>query len=86
MNSAVKELKLDKGRASKTLLDKAGNTIQQECDQNYANGIKHGEIAVTSGGNLKCKKIYHACLPKHTGPADDKVGCVFCDMLCGVFQ
>ncbi|XP_060082622.1 protein mono-ADP-ribosyltransferase PARP15-like [Ylistrum balloti] len=73
VNSSVKELKLDKGIASKCLLEAAGDKIQSECDRDYPNGISHGDLAVTSGGNLSCQKIYHVCLPKWTGPEEEEV-------------
>ena len=59
MNSTSKDLKLDKGIVSKALLRAAGNEIQKECDDNYGGGIKVGDVAVTKGYGLKCKKVYH---------------------------
>ncbi|XP_033744166.1 uncharacterized protein LOC117330056 [Pecten maximus] len=73
VNSTVKELRLDKGRASKSLLIAAGDKIQSECDNDYPRGISHGDLAVTSGGRLSCQKIYHVCLPKRTSTQDEKV-------------
>ena len=34
-----------------------------ERDEKYPNGIHPGEIAVTSGHELNCTKIYHGSLP-----------------------
>ena len=73
MNSNRCDLDLSKGRASKALLDAAGTGIQAECKQKYPNGIQDGEIAVTSGGQLPCKAIYHGALPKYSGPGDEQV-------------
>ena len=47
---------------SKALLDRGGQTLQKECQQNAPNGIKSGEVVVTSGGQLKCQLVIHgAC-------------------------
>ncbi|XP_056006116.1 protein mono-ADP-ribosyltransferase PARP14-like isoform X2 [Ostrea edulis] len=63
VNTTSKDLKLGNGAVSASLLKAGGRTLQQECDQNYPNGIQHGEIAVTSGGNLSCQFICHGSLP-----------------------
>ncbi|OPL33588.1 hypothetical protein AM593_08322, partial [Mytilus galloprovincialis] len=62
VNTTSKELKLDHGAVSASLLKNGGPSLQQECSQNYPNGINYGDIAVTSGGNLKCKIVCHGCL------------------------
>ncbi|XP_076115863.1 protein mono-ADP-ribosyltransferase PARP14-like [Mytilus galloprovincialis] len=62
VNTTSKELKLDHGAVSASLLKNGGPSLQQECSQNYPNGINYGAIAVTSGGNLKCKIVCHGCL------------------------
>lgn len=74
VNSSNCRLELKKGRASKALLDAAGDVIQTECDI-YPNGIQNGEIAITSGGQLSCKAIYHGALSKYSGPQDEQVNC-----------
>ncbi|XP_061194487.1 protein mono-ADP-ribosyltransferase PARP14-like [Saccostrea echinata] len=63
VNTTSKDLKLGNGAVSASLLKAAGSSIQQECDQNYPRGIQHGDIAVTSGGNLSCQFICHGSLP-----------------------
>lgn len=63
VNTTSKDLKLGNGAVSASLLKAGGNILQQECDQNHPNGIQHGEIAVTSGGNLSCQFICHGSLP-----------------------
>ncbi|XP_062581102.1 protein mono-ADP-ribosyltransferase PARP14-like isoform X2 [Saccostrea cucullata] len=63
VNTTSKDLKLGNGAVSASLLKAAGPGIQQECDQNYPGGIQHGNIAVTSGGNLSCQFICHGSLP-----------------------
>lgn len=73
MNSNLRSLDLSRGRASKALLDAAGDGIQTECRTNYPNGIEDGEIAITSGGQLSCKAIYHGALSKYTCDEDEEV-------------
>lgn len=71
VNSSNSSLDLKKGRASKVLLGAAGDVIQTECEK-YPNGIQDGEIAITSGGQLSCKAIYHGALSKFSGPRDEQ--------------
>lgn len=73
VNSNLRSLDLSRGRASKALLDAAGDGIQTECRTNYPNGIEDGEIAITSGGQLSCKAIYHGALSKYTCDEDEEV-------------
>lgn len=63
VNSTSKSLDLKDGVASRVLVEKGGDSIQQECRQKYSDGISEGDIAVTGGGSLKCKQVYHVCLP-----------------------
>lgn len=63
VNTTSKDLKLGNGAVSASLLKAGGPILQQECDQNYPQGIQHGDIAVTSGGNLYCQSICHGSLP-----------------------
>ncbi|XP_053400000.1 uncharacterized protein LOC123557665 isoform X2 [Mercenaria mercenaria] len=67
INSTAKNLDLKEGAASRSLLKKGGNSIQQECQSKYSNGITEGEIAITTAGNLQCQQIYHTCLPPWNG-------------------
>lgn len=54
---------MNNGAVSQSLLNAAGDILQQDCTNNYPNGIQIGEIAVTRGGFLKCKCVYHGTLP-----------------------
>ena len=68
VNSTNSSLDLKNGILSKTLLKLGGQTIQDELNLAYPNGIKFNEIkteiAVSSVGNLKNKKkIFHTVLP-----------------------
>ena len=49
----------------KAVLDAAGGQVRQEC-QTYIQQkrrLSSGEVLVTSGGNLRCKKIIHFSMP-----------------------
>ncbi|CAG2202845.1 unnamed protein product [Mytilus edulis] len=59
VNSAVTDLDLSKGRASKALLEAAGDSIQSECTDQYPTGINSKTVAITGPGNLHCKAIFH---------------------------
>ena len=63
MNSTSNSLDLKNGGVSKSLLAAGGNSLQDECRKNYPMGIQPGQIARTGGGNLKCKCVFHTCLP-----------------------
>ena len=54
---------------SKALLDRGGQTLQRECQQNAPNGIKSGEVVVTSGGQLKCQLVIHGACCRWDGGA-----------------
>ncbi|XP_025093181.1 uncharacterized protein LOC112563487 isoform X3 [Pomacea canaliculata] len=64
VNSASASLHLNHGQVSTALLTVGGDTIQAECTQQYPQGIQPGELAITSGGKLFCKNIFHCCLPE----------------------
>lgn len=64
VNSSSPNLKLDnRPGLSQSLLEVAGQSLQDDCDENYPNGIKPGEVAITDGYNLKCQKVFHGTLP-----------------------
>ncbi|XP_052101344.1 protein mono-ADP-ribosyltransferase PARP14-like isoform X1 [Mytilus californianus] len=63
VNSVATDLDLTKGVGSSAIFAVGGQVIQQECDDNYSDGISFGDVAITSGGQLKCSKIYHVALP-----------------------
>ncbi|XP_071089965.1 protein mono-ADP-ribosyltransferase PARP15-like [Haliotis cracherodii] len=62
VNSCTPNLNLSSGPLTKAVLAAAGETIQAECKQTYPNGIKPEEVAVTSGGKMSCKQIFHITL------------------------
>ncbi|XP_061184931.1 uncharacterized protein LOC133192944 [Saccostrea echinata] len=73
VHSANPSLDLSQGRASSSLLSAAGRGIQRECRQNYPGTLSTGEIAVTTGGNLACKAIYHGVLAKYSSKKDEQI-------------
>ncbi|XP_013401660.1 poly [ADP-ribose] polymerase 14 isoform X2 [Lingula anatina] len=63
VNTTSRDLKLANGAVSRSLLSAGGNVLQVECDQQAPNGLQFGDIVETSGGNLKCKRVFHgSCL------------------------
>ncbi|CAI9714785.1 Hypothetical predicted protein [Octopus vulgaris] len=63
VNSTNKNLELDSGAVSKSILFAAGPQIQDECNQKYPQGISTSTIAITKGYNLKCENVFHLALP-----------------------
>ncbi|KAK3597792.1 hypothetical protein CHS0354_006160 [Potamilus streckersoni] len=63
--SCAENLVLSQSGACAALLCVGGQTLQDECKVNYPNGIKHGQIAIIGGGNLKCKHVFLTTLPKY---------------------
>lgn len=55
-------MNLKAGKAGTNILQDGGTSIQDELKKDYPQGIQHGDVAVSSGGNLKCKKIYFGSL------------------------
>ena len=75
VNSTSSNLDLSKNASAKALSAAAGSELQQECKA--IGQVQTGGIVVTSGGNLKCKHVFHtSCagwengkgeqVPKHT--------------------
>ena len=69
----VPNLELDKARTSKLLLESAGDSIQDECSENYPQGITFGDVAVTGPGSSDCQNIFFVTLQKYTNTGDQKV-------------
>ncbi|VDI13260.1 Hypothetical predicted protein [Mytilus galloprovincialis] len=59
------QLKKTSGLATE-ILNTAGRNIQTELDNNYPNGLKTGDFAVTNGYGLNCKKVYHGIVQYFT--------------------
>ncbi|CAC5387435.1 BRIP1 [Mytilus coruscus] len=69
VNTTSTNLQLNYGAVSQSLLCVGGPQLQKECNQKYPDGVNLGDVAVTSGGSLKCDVIFHGALPqwKETG-------------------
>ncbi|CAG2206177.1 BACH1 [Mytilus edulis] len=69
VNTTSTNLQLNYGAVSQSLLCVGGPQLQKECNQKYPDGVNIGDVAVTSGGSLKCDVIFHGALPqwKETG-------------------
>ena len=62
-NSTSKNLDLNTGAVSRSIMQAAGDIIQREISDAKPNGLQVGEYVTSSGGNLKmCKMIVHASL------------------------
>ncbi|CAG2202843.1 PARP10_14_15 [Mytilus edulis] len=55
VNSCPSDMKLDaRPGLAKAMYEAAGSGLQAEIDQNYPNGLKIGDLAVTDGHSLHC--------------------------------
>ena len=66
------------GRVARALLKAAGDAFKNECASKAP--VPVGGVAITGAGNIKCKYVIHAVLPKYDGPGgqSEKV----CSFLC----
>ena len=64
MNATSPDLHLQKGIASRALVNKGGSTIQDDLNKNYTNGITEGQVAKSVAGTLSCKQVYHITMMK----------------------
>ena len=71
MNTTNGNLDLSQGQVSKLLSQAAGPALQAECLQKAP--VATGDIAVTSGGNLKCKHMIHVVAPHYKKGKNEKV-------------
>ncbi|KAK3105447.1 hypothetical protein FSP39_025427 [Pinctada imbricata] len=67
VNSTNTDLILNRGFVSGSLLKKAGESIQSECNKMSPIGI--GEVVPSGAGYMKCKEIYHGVLLSSWIPA-----------------
>lgn len=81
VNSTSQTLTLGAGNASRAMLQKAGSSIQDECNRKYPKGIQFGEIAETGGGNLYCGYIFHGCLKYWTTEESNDVEQILTDFV-----
>ena len=59
VNSTDTSLQLDLAALSRSVLKVGGDTLRDECKTNAPDGIKCGEVVVTSGGQLQCQYVIH---------------------------
>ena len=71
VNSTSSNLDLTQNASAKSLSDAAGPMLQQEC--NVIGKVNTGEIAVTSGANLKCKHVFHTSCAGWNPQSGEKV-------------
>lgn len=64
VNSVDKSLDLSIGATSKSLFHAGGEALQSECRLKYKDGIQPGEVAITKGGHLKCRQVYHGTIKR----------------------
>ena len=62
VNSTNKDLDLSVGVVATQLLNAAGQDLQEECRTKYPDGIKPGQVAVTSAGDMDCEALFHGVL------------------------
>ncbi|XP_053407776.1 protein mono-ADP-ribosyltransferase PARP14-like isoform X2 [Mercenaria mercenaria] len=70
VNTTAKNLDLKNGAVSGSLLKTGGIKLQQEVSGKYPNGIKIGELAITSGQKLKCDVVIHSSMTNWDGSKD----------------
>jgi hypothetical protein len=77
VNSAASSLNLSSGQLSKKIYEKTGQIVQKECQIKYPNGIKQGEVAVTSSGNFNnFKFIWHVTVGSYNDKIKDQLASV----------
>jgi len=62
VNTTGKELILSHGAVSQSILNAAGQQIQDECKTNMPQNFKCGDVVETQGYQLPVQRVYHgAC-------------------------
>ncbi|XP_060607707.1 protein mono-ADP-ribosyltransferase PARP14-like [Ruditapes philippinarum] len=60
--AASPDLNLSKGRVARDLMRAAGSQVQQDCNDDYPDGIQHNDIAVVNAGQLPCQQLVFVAL------------------------
>ena len=70
MNTVGQDVDLSQGAVSRSLLNVAGQGMQQECRTQVPAGqqLNIGQIIRTSGHQLRCKDVLHGVLNRWDGP------------------
>ena len=63
MNSVNKDKNLSSGKLSKALSEEAGACLQIALHD--AKPLTKGDVVSTAGYKLKCREVYHCCLPEY---------------------
>lgn len=71
VNSASSDLDLSRNASAQALSNAAGPDLQQECTA--IGQVQTGGIAVTSGGKLGCKYVFHTSCAQWENGKGEKV-------------
>ena len=71
INSTNPDLNLSRGSLSRQILQLAGQSLQDECNE-YA-PLSAGQVAVTSAKNMLCQLLLHVALPKYKSKGSERV-------------
>ncbi|XP_032372441.1 protein mono-ADP-ribosyltransferase PARP14 isoform X1 [Etheostoma spectabile] len=64
VNTISEDMKLNQGAVSKAILQAAGHGLQSAVlSEAGARALPYGDVVITDGFNLKCRKVYHAVCP-----------------------
>ena len=74
VNTTNTDLNLSNGKVAQALSAAAGPSLQEECKKKAP--ISVAEIAVTGGGKLQCRYVFHTVAAHYDGPGKqaEKVG------------
>ncbi|KAI4878324.1 hypothetical protein NFI96_031569 [Prochilodus magdalenae] len=71
VNTILQNMDLSQGAVSKALLQAAGPQLQSEARSRSSN-LSYGDLVVTDGYNLNCKKVFHTVCPFWNGGANSE--------------
>jgi O-acetyl-ADP-ribose deacetylase (regulator of RNase III) len=63
------KLEFGRGAVSKSILEKGGRSILDECKHRFPHGINYGQVVCTKAGRMNFKFICHGALPHWTPTA-----------------
>lgn len=66
VNTTNMRLDLAVGAVAQLLLKSCGPELQAECEKKAP--ISIGDMAITGGGKLECRHIFHVVIPSYDGP------------------
>lgn len=64
VNTVSPAVDLQQGAVASSILQVAGQEIQNECAMKSPSGANYGEVIVTRGYKLCCQNVYHAVCQK----------------------